>query len=182
MLETLTTAAHGIGLWLAWGAVWLLCVAGLLLSALGISGAWCVVGAAAVAVPLSGLSFPGWATVAVFALCAAVVDGVEWFAGHWGVRRRGGSRAAGLAAVAGGLLGMVAGTFLVPLPVLGSLLGMMAGSFALAYAVERRRLQASAPAARIATGAVLAVAAVVFLKVSVSLLLAVWLVVGVLSN
>lgn len=180
MIETLTTYAQAGGLWLAWGLVWLLGLIGLLLSAVGISGMWCLVLAAALATPLSGAGFPAWSTVILFALVAAFVDVCEWLASHWGVRRRGGSRGAGFAAMAGGLLGMIAGSFVFP--VIGSLLGMMSGSFALAYAVEKRRLKASSPAAHIATGAVLAVVLVLLLKVSSTLVLAGWLVVGVLSN
>lgn len=180
MIETLTAAAQTAGHWLAWVAVWMLCAFGLLLSAVGISGMWLVVVAAAVAVPLGGPGFPSWWTVGMFAVAAAVVDGCEWFASHVGVRRRGGSRLAGLAAMAGGLVGMVAGSFIVP--VIGSLLGMMAGSFGFAYAVERRRLRAASPASQIATGALLAVVFVLFLKVTVTLVLAVWLVAGVVSD
>jgi uncharacterized protein YqgC (DUF456 family) len=53
---------------------------------------------------------------------------------------------------------------LLPLPLFGSLFGMLAGSFFCAYAVEKRRLRAVAPAARIARGAVWARLAVMFLK------------------
>jgi uncharacterized protein YqgC (DUF456 family) len=180
VLETLTTYAQAGGLWLAWGMVWLFCAIGMMLSAVGVSGMWLVAVAAAVAAPLSGAGFPGWSTATIFAVVAALVDVVEWFASHWGVRRRGGSRWAGLAAMAGGLLGMIAGSLVFP--VIGSLLGMMAGSFGLAYLVERHRLQASSPAAHIATGAVLAVVLVLFLKVTATLLLVGWLVAGVLSG
>lgn len=178
MLETLTPYAQHAGLWLAWALVVLLGAAGVLVSCLGISGTWMLVGAAAIAAPLTGPDFPGWGLVVVFAVMAAAVDGVEWFASHWGVRRRGGSRLAGLAAMVGGLLGLFAGSFVFP--VIGSVIGMMAGSFALAYAVERRRLQAG-HAAHIATGAVVACVLVLMLKVVVSLTMAAWLAVGILS-
>jgi len=99
-------------------------------------------------------------------------------AGHWGVRRRGGSRLAGFAAMGGGLLGLVLGSMI--LPVIGTFLGMLAGSFGLAYVVERHRLQASAPAAHIATGAVLACVAMLMLKVAVALVLVAVLAGGIL--
>lgn len=178
MLETITPYAHAAGLWLAWGSVILLGLAGVLISCLGFSGTWLLAAAAAIAVPLSGPAFPDWRLVIVFVAMAAAVDGIEWFASHWGVRRRGGSRLAGLAAMGGGLLGLVLGSFV--LPIVGSLLGMMAGSFALAYLVERRRMQA-AGAAHIATGAVIACVLVLLLKVVVSLAMAAWLAGGILS-
>ena len=82
--------------------------------------------------------------------------------------RRGGSSAAGWAALGGGLAGMILGG-LLPVPLLGSLVGMLVGSYLCAYAVEKRRLRQSAPAARIARGAVWARLAVLFLKTAAAL-------------
>ena len=87
------------------------------------------------------------------AVCAAV-DIIEWFAASWGVRRRGGSRAAGWFALLGTIAGALLGGMVVP--ILGSLVGMMLGSFALVYWTEKRRLQHATQAAHIATGSVLA--------------------------
>ena len=169
MADPLLNLLHLGGGSLAWAAVVLLCLAGLLLSCLGLSGGYLITLAAAIAAPLSGPGFPGWGTVVAFVAVSAAVDAVEWMASHWGVRKRGGSRLAGFAAMAGGLMGMLLGS--VVFPPIGSLLGMMAGSFGLAYLVERHRLQASAPAVHIATGAVLACVAMLMLKVAVALAL-----------
>lgn len=177
MLDTLLAAAHATGNALGWAAVALLCVAGLFLSALGISGMWLVAGASALALWLSSSGFPTWTGVAVLAGVALLVDLLEWGASHWGVRRRGGSRLAGFAATCGGLIGALCG-FFIPVPIIGNLLGMLAGSFGLAYLVERHRLRRAAPAVYIATGAVLATLAVVFLKVSVTLGMTLWLWIG----
>lgn len=174
---------HGLRLggdFLAWGAVALFALAGLALSCLGISGGYLIAVAAAIAAPLTGPSFPGWGTPIAFAAVSLVVDSVEWMASHWGVRRRGGSKLAGFAAMIGGLLGMLAGSFVFP-PV-GSLLGMMAGSFGLAFAVERRRLQANSPAVHIATGAVLACVMMLLIKIAVALMLIATLVVGLIAG
>lgn len=148
-------------------AVALLCAAGVIVSALTFSGTWLVLLATLLAAWLSGPEFPGWITVAVFALLCAAIEVVEVLAGLWGVQKRGGSKLAGFAALAGGLLGMFVGSF-IPVPVLGTLAGMFAGSFGLAYYVERRRLSHD-QAAHIATGAVLARIAVLLLKVTATL-------------
>lgn len=179
-METFLHLLQQAALWAGWGGVALLALLGLLLSCAGLSGGYLIALAAAVAAPLSGPGFPGWGVPVAFALAAGAVDAVEWMAGHWGVRRRGGSRLAGFAAMAGGLLGLVLGSLI--LPVIGSFLGMLAGSFGLAYAVERQRLQASAPAAHIATGAVLACVAMLMLKVALALLLVAVLAGGILSG
>jgi len=145
----------------------LLCLVGVGLSCVSISGTWLVVAATVIAAFAREDAFPGVWTVVVFVGMSLLVEVAEALAGAWGVRRRGGSHAAGVWAVLGGLLGMVLGT-LIPIPVVGSLIGMMTGSFVLVFLVERRRLAAD-KAAGIAWGAVAARMAVILLKVVVTL-------------
>ena len=173
---------HGLsvaGLFLAWTACGLLCLGGLVLAAFSISGTWLVLGAALGAALLTGPDqFPAWPTLlGMFAVCAGV-DIVEWFAASYGVRRRGGSAAAGWLALLGSLAGAILGGMVVP--VLGSLAGMLAGSFALVYWFEKRRLKKSDHAAHIATGAVLAGMAMLLLKVVATAGLILWLAAGLL--
>jgi uncharacterized protein YqgC (DUF456 family) len=161
-----SSIAHSTGLAAGWIVVALLCLAGLVVSCLTLSGTWLVVGAAGLAAWLSGPAFPGWITVTVFAVIALAVEGAEWMAGLWGVQRRGGSTRAGWAAMGGGLLGMIVGGLFT---FVGSLIGMMVGSFAAAYYVEKHRLQAHDPALHIAWGTVLARVLVLFLKMGATL-------------
>ncbi|HAL92698.1 MAG TPA: hypothetical protein DCM68_06710 [Verrucomicrobia bacterium] len=182
MSEIWPTFLHGLsvaGEFLAWTACILLCLGGLVLSAFSLSGTWLVGLAALGAAFLVGPGeFPEWpALVGMFAVCASV-DIVEWFAASWGVRRRGGSSAAGWMALLGSIGGAILGGMVVP--ILGSLVGMMAGSFALVYWTERRRLLKSDHAAHIATGAVLAGISVLFLKVATTAGLVLWLAIGLL--
>lgn len=159
-------ATFGIGVAII--AIALLCIAGLLLSCLSVSGTWLVLAGAVIAALLPKEGFPGWWTVAAFAVLAVLVEVIEFMAGYWGVRRQAGSRLAGFVALIGGLAGLLLGA-LVPLPVVGPLLGMLVVSFVLVFIVERRRLRASGQAARIATGAVAARVLVVLIKVAVTL-------------
>jgi uncharacterized protein YqgC (DUF456 family) len=167
---------HTAMVWAGWAVVVALCLGGLALSALSISGTWLVTAAAALAAPLSGDGFPGWGTVAVFAGLSLAVEGIEAVAGAWGITRRGGSRLAAAAALIGGLAGLLAGS-LIPIPVVGSLLGMMAGSFVLAFLVESRRRDVDG-AVSVAWGAVLARLAVLLLKAAATLGMAAWLLAG----
>ena len=162
------------GWWMSIGLVGLLCLAGLFLSCLSISGTWLVIAASLLAAFLPGLSFPGWLTFMIFLLLAILVEVVEWLAASWGVTRRGGSVAAGWAALLGGLAGLFLGSF-IPIPLLGNLLGMCAGSFALVYVVERARLKRAGPAVQIALGAVAARLGVILVKVLVTLGMMAWL-------
>ena len=153
---------------LSMALVVLLCVAGVVLSCLGISGTWLVVAGAIIAAVIRKGVFPGLWTIIIFIVLAGLIEVVEAVAGAWGVKKRGGSTLAGFVAVAGGLIGLVLGTF-IPVPVLGSLLGMLAGSFGLVFAVEQYRLKKAGQAASIAWGTVLARVFVILLKVTVTL-------------
>ena len=167
------------GVFLAWTACALLCLGGLILAVFSISGTWLVLGAAIGAAFLTGPGeFPGGPALLAFGAVCAAVDVIEWFAASWGVRRRGGSAAAGWLALLGSFGGAILGGMVVP--VLGSLVGMMLGSFALVYLTERRRLKKNAPAAHIARGAVLAGISVLFLKVAAPAALVLWLAAGIL--
>ena len=167
------------GVFLAWTACALLCLGGLILAVFSISGTWLVLGAAIGAALLTGPGeFPGWPALLAFGAVCAAVDVIEWFAASWGVRRRGGSAAAGWFALLGSLGGAILGGMVVP--VLGSLVGMLLGSFTLVYLAERRRLKKTSPAAHIARGAVLAGISVLLLKVTATAALVLSLAAGLL--
>jgi len=172
-MSTLIDILQTVGVGACYVFVGLLCLAGVMLSCLSISGTWLVVAAAGIAALVRTQAFPGVWTIVIFALLSALVEGIEAVAGAWGVTRRGGSKLAGFMAVLGGLLGIVLGG-LIPIPIVGSLLGMLVGSFALAFVVERRRL-ATDRAAGIAWGAVVARVAVILVKIVATLGMAVFL-------
>ena len=157
----------------------LLCFIGFVLSCLSLSGTWLVFGATLLVAWKRWPEFPGIGTLIVFLLICITTEIVEAFAGAWGVQKRGGSKAAGWAALGGGLLGMLIGTALIPVPVVGSLAGMMAGSFGCAFLVEHAKMKQADHAAHVATGAVLARLGVIFLKVGMTLLMALILAIGV---
>ncbi|MBL7076347.1 MAG: DUF456 domain-containing protein [Kiritimatiellae bacterium] len=157
----------------------LLCLAGTIMSCLALSGTWVIALAAAVAALIPGEQMPGWGLVGVFLLISAVVEGIEFLAGYWGVRKRDGSRLASIAALVGGLVGMLVGA-LIPPPFIGSLIGMIVVSFVLVYAVEHHRLKVASKAAHIAMGAVVSRVAVILLKVGTTLGMSTWLLVHLL--
>ena len=180
-METLLDIFEPIGVGLGGAAVVFLCIIGMVLSCLSISGTWSVLAATVIAAIIGGDHFPGWKTIAAFAVVCVLVEVAEFLAGYWGVRKRGGSREAGAAAVAGGLFGLVLGG-LIPVPLLGSIAGMIAGSFGVVYLVERERMKRSDEAVRIAFGAVMARVWVIFLKVVVTLGMIMFLVAGLILD
>lgn len=161
--------------------MWVMCLVGLLLSCLSLSGTWLVVGATLLSKLLVHSGFPGFGTVLLMVWIAICVEVIEYVAGVWGVKKRGGSNWSGLAALVGGMVGLVLGTA-IPIPVFGSLLGMTAGSFGLVYGVERYRLKQAGPAVHIALGTVMARFFVVLLKVSATLGMMAWLAIGLAAK
>lgn len=130
-----------------------LCLAGIFISLVSFTGAWLIALASVLLVVMTASGSPGWPVALSFLAICVLLEVFDFFAGVWGVSRRGGSALAGWAALFGGLAGMVAGA-IIPVPVVGSLIGLLAGSFVCAYAVEKHRLQHHDQAARIARGAV----------------------------
>lgn len=162
---------HGLslaGLGLAHVLLWLLCLGAVALSCISLSGTWLVLLAGLGALCIFGT--PGWTFIWVALLVSIGVELMEWGASAWGIRRRGGSGAAGWAALLGAMAGMFLGA-LIPPPLVGSLLGMLGGSFLLAFLVERRRM-AHGEAAHIAMGAVAARILILLVKILTTLGLA----------
>ncbi len=173
MADFLNSAAFGLGL----AAVTIMCAAGVVVSCLSLSGMWLVAAAAALAAVITDGPFPNMWTVIAFVVLSGLVEIADIAAGAWGVRRRGGSKLAGVMAVVGGMFGLALGSF-IPVPILGSLIGMLAGSFGLVFAVERHRLKRTGEAACIAWGAVLGRVFMIVLKVCVTMGMTVYLFVG----
>ncbi|MEI6892676.1 MAG: DUF456 domain-containing protein [Pontiella sp.] len=156
----------------------LLCLLGFVMSCLSFSGTWLVLAATGIIAWARWPEFPNLGTLALFVVLCIGVEVVETIAGAWGVQKRGGTKATGVAAMIGGFIGMILGGF-IPIPIIGNLMGMLAGSFALAFLVEHARMKKADHALHVATGAVLARLAVIFLKVGVTLILIIILAVGV---
>jgi uncharacterized protein YqgC (DUF456 family) len=159
----------------------LLCLAGFILSCLSLSGTWVVLAVTGLVAWQRWPEFPGVGTLVVFLLVCIGVEVVEAFAGTWGVQKRGGSKEAGLGALVGGFLGMILGGF-IPVPVIGNLIGMIAGSFGLAFLVEHSKMKKADHAAHVATGAVLARLAVIFLKVGITIAMTLTLAIGLVVS
>jgi len=138
---------------IGWFVAALLCAGGIFASLLSFTGAWLIVLAALALFLIQPRTPLDWSLLAAFVVISIVLEILEFFAAKLGVSKRGGSAAAGWAALAGGIAGMFLGTF-IPVPVFGTLIGMMAGSFFAAFYVEKRRLNHDEKAAHIAWGAV----------------------------
>lgn len=104
----------------------LILLAGWLMTWVGLPGNWIIVLAAAVyllLVPDDLRIAIGWPTVAIAVGIAVLGEVLELVAGALGVTQAGGSRRSSALALAGSMLGAVAGLLIgLPVPVVGSLL------------------------------------------------------------
>jgi hypothetical protein len=155
----------------------LLCLVGLLLSMLTFSGTWLVLAAALITKFAIGV--PTTETLVVFAVICIAAELLELLAGFLGVQKRGGSKLAGFAALAGGLVGAGGGTGIFP--ILGTFAGLLIGSFGAAFLVEWLRLRHHGQAAHIAWGTVWARLAILFFKTALTLGMSLWLLVGLVK-
>lgn len=155
----------------------LLCLVGFVLSCLSLSGTWVVLAATGLVAWARWPEFPGFWTLVIFLLICIATEILEAMAAAWGVQKRGGSKAAGWAALGGGFLGMLFGG-LIPVPIVGNLIGMIIGSFGCAFLVEHAKMKKTDHAAHVATGAVLARLAIIFVKIGATLAMAFALAIG----
>jgi hypothetical protein len=135
----------------------------LLLVVVGLPGTWALLALAAGLELVDHRLLPGDALVTTFGWgllggCAALAGAgevIEAVAGAAGTKLGGGTRRGMLGAFAGGILGAILFTPLVPIPVLGTLLGAMAGAFAGAFVGEATspELRSRRDRLRAATGA-----------------------------
>ena len=80
-------------------------------------------------------------TVIAIAVIGIVAELIELLASAVGVKRLGGSKRGALGSVVGTILGAIAGTIFIPLPIVGTILGGILGAGAGALMVERTIVQ-----------------------------------------
>jgi uncharacterized protein len=127
---------------------------------LGLPGTWLMVFSTALVAwlrwvpgrPFGDQMISPWTLLCLIGL-ALVGEVLEFIAGAAGARKAGGSGRGALAAVVGGLVGALAGTFIIPIPVIGSLLGAAGGAGLGAWWVELAGGKTMESSVRIGIGA-----------------------------
>ncbi|NCD32605.1 MAG: DUF456 domain-containing protein [Spartobacteria bacterium] len=175
------TSLEWAGFLAGYGMIWLLCISGIVLSALSFSGTWCVVIASMWAVWMTGADhFPGLFVIIAFILISLSAEALEFFSSAWGVKKRGGSKGAGFGAMTGSMFGLIVGSAVIPIPLIGSLLGLFAGTFVGAFSVEYYRMKHTGKAAHIAWGALVARTCMILLKLVITLGMTAILLIGLI--
>lgn len=103
--------------------------AGVFMVALQLPGTWVILLATAIAawVRWDAGTF-GWWTLVSLLVLAVVGEVVEFLGGMVGAKAAGAGRRAGWLALAGGIVGAIAGTFLIPIAIVGTLAGAGLGA------------------------------------------------------
>ncbi len=148
---------------------------GLVMIPLGLPGIWLMLLAGVAHHALVAPATIGWATIAVLAVAALLVEWLEFKVSGRYTQKFGGSRRAAWGAIAGGLVGAFVG---IPVPVAGSVLGAFAGAFIGAllgeYSIERDHGKAT----RAATGALIGRAVATAMKSVAGCVIGGWLLVA----
>jgi uncharacterized protein len=140
-LAGLMDSAAAVG---GWSLFALAIVVGLALDMVGLFGNWIILGAAVIAWLVTGFTHFGvWSLVfmAGFAVLGEVLETA--FAGY-GAKKFGGSKGSIVAALVGCILGAIAGTPLIPIPLIGSLIGACLGAFSGAALYEYIKMEKKA--------------------------------------
>ncbi len=123
--------------WLYYILLLVVQIAGLVVALFQLPGLWLM---------LAGVGIYAWVTAAhgyvsgasliVLFLLTLLAEVVEFIAGGAGAKKAGASKLGMVAAMVGGIVGAIAGTPLIPIPVVGTIIGACVGSFIGAMAVE----------------------------------------------
>jgi len=119
----------------------------LVVTAIGLPGNWLMLASAGVMLWAYWPErvFSPW-TLAIAVAMALLAELVEFVAGMAGAKKAGASKLGTFGALAGSLVGGIAGTFLIPVPLIGSLMGAVLGAAAGSMLLETakgRPMQAS---------------------------------------
>lgn len=79
----------------------------------------------------------GWAILLTITILALIGELIEFFAGVGGAKKAGSGWLGALAAIGGAIFGVLAGTVIIPIPLLGTILGACLGAGLATWIVER---------------------------------------------
>ena len=140
--------------WLYYVLLFAIFVTGWGLNILGLPGLWLMLfGHIAFAYATGWDHYTGWTAVIILFVLAVAAEVIEFIAGAAGSRAAGGTRRGMIAAIGGGFLGGIAGSILIPVPIVGTIIGAVGGSFAGAGVIEKMIHPNNERAFRIALGA-----------------------------
>ena len=164
---------------LGWTLFGVAVATGLALNFIGLFGNWVILGAVGGLWAATGFVHFGWWGLGGMVLLAALGEVIEMVAAGYGAAKFGGGKGAMVAGFVGCLIGAIALTPLIPVPLVGTMIGACLGAFAGAALYEYLVMEKNSQAALwTGVGAALGKVAGVFAKVFVGVAM---LVVAVLT-
>jgi len=139
--------------WLYYSILIVVQIIGLALALFQMPGLWLMLAATGVyAWVTMSRGYVGWSLV-VLLILALLAEAVEFVAGGAGAKKAGASKMGMFAAMLGGIVGAILGTFVVPIPIVGTIIGACIGSFVGAMGVEYYKRQDLDHSLRVGYGA-----------------------------
>ncbi len=162
--------------------IFLAAIAGIGMTLVTLPGIWLAIAVAAIWELLLGGLYT-WETLAVAIGLGVTAELTEFAASAVGASRAGGTRRGAIGSIAGGLIGAVGGTVLIPIPVVGTLAGGAIGAGLGALVAERHGGRMTwRDSARVGTGAAVGRLIATILKTCFAIAVAVVLCVGAVTS
>jgi uncharacterized protein YqgC (DUF456 family) len=140
--------------WIYFVSLVILLLAGVGATLLGLPGIWLMVLSVGLFGWLTGWDrIVGWPAVVAMTGLGLAAEAAEFFAGALGSRTVGGSKRSMVGAIVGALVGGIAFTFLLPIPVVGTLVGVCTGAFLGAGVLEWQKIGDVSHATKVGMGA-----------------------------
>jgi uncharacterized protein YqgC (DUF456 family) len=105
-------------------------LAGVGIVVVNLPGLWLIVASLGVYVLLTHHEFASWRTLLAMLIAAAVAEYLEFTSSGRSARRAGASRRGIWGGILGSIIGGIALTGLIPIPILGTIIGLLVGAFA----------------------------------------------------
>ena len=154
-----------IGIILGWILFGLVIAAGIVLNFLGLFGNWLILAAIATVAAISGFEHFGVTALVILLVLAILGEILEALASGAGAAKFGGGKGAMVASVIGCIVGAIAGTPLIPIPIIGTVIGACLGAFLGAAGYEYSRQNKDLEGAvKVGIGAALGKVAGIFAK------------------
>lgn len=139
--------------WIYYTILLVVQVVGLVLALFQMPGLWMMlIGTGLYAWATASQGYVQWSLLWLL-LLAVLAEVVEFVAGGAGAKKAGASKLGMFAAMLGGIVGAIGGTFVIPVPIVGTILGACIGSFLGAMGVEYYKRQDLDHSLRVGYGA-----------------------------
>lgn len=156
--------------WVIAALILIVSIIGVVMTLLMLPGMWVVLLTVMLAKLIEPDIMPWWA-ILVIAVIVLIAELMEFLSSAAGAKVGGATKKGMTAAVIGGIVGAIAATFLIPIPVIGSLLGGVIGAGLGTVLVERGGKRTWRESGKAGAGAAVGRFAATFIKTGLAILM-----------